>query len=301
MINIDLTSVVDSAAVHRELPVVEIAADSVGSPDMPDGLSGFDAFWDSSAREGDAAASAAADIFGRQSYLYTADAGSDAAQTALLSANPVYTICVIAFVFVYLYGFLRHTQEISTLFKLIFDKKQITHNEEYAYTFSRFINTMRLAAILLLSIGIVKGMEAADPAIAGNMPEAVAFLAVPLIACVLTLVGGVQYVFMRVAGYLTLSDDFVRELMMLKKALLALMGLIAAPAVIAGSFMPDSFSMFALGVAFLIVNSVIFIYLIKSLALFFSHKVSFLLWILYLCAVEAMPLAMIFIALIRLL
>lgn len=289
---------IDSVAVQNIVPVLEIVPDSLRNVDgLSQGsvIAPFGGFWDGGAD----AVSSAAEIFGGQSSLYAPQSPDAVAPAVSVSDNAVYMLCVAALVAVYLFALFRYSSEAGVLFKRIFAKKQVTHKEEYSYSFGVFMKLMLVSTFLVLSIGAIKSFELYK-GIAVVLPASVILLGVPLVALILLSVTFLQSLFLRFVGKLTLSSDFISELIFIKRALFAIFGLISVPVLMSAAFTHGIWAEVSLMIAALLANAVILIYLIKSFLFFIGQKFSVLLWILYLCAVELIPFTMVIVILVRL-
>lgn len=115
------------------------------------------------------------------------------------------------------------------------------------------------------------------------------WLAVPLLMAALLVVMGVQAAVLTLAGRLTFGTEFVRTLGAGRFALFASMTVTGAPAVVLAALSDGVWAEVAIGLLGVVAAIHILWYAVSSFLLFVEQKVSILLWILYLCAVEAMP------------
>ncbi len=114
-----------------------------------------------------------------------------------------------------------------------------------------------------------------------------------------SLVWGCQFVLLKAAGSLTLSQEFVDRLFFLKK-IVAAIGTIAALPLFLLLALSDGQSAQVLAILVAGIAGLLTIFLIvRTFMLFSRYNFSILLWILYFCAVEIFPISLIAITVMR--
>ena len=114
-------------------------------------------------------------------------------------------------------------------------------------------------------------------------------LAVPAGMLALLAVMGVQSAVLHVVGKLTFSTEFIRMLCAKRLSLFASMTVTGTPAVLLAALSGGVWADVAAGLFVAVTVAHLALYAGRSFLWFIDRKVSILLWILYLCAVEAMP------------
>ena len=115
------------------------------------------------------------------------------------------------------------------------------------------------------------------------------WLVVPAVMLVLLAVMGVQSAVLHVVGKLTFSTEFIRMLCAKRLSLFASMTVTGTPAVLLAALSGGVWANVAAGLFVAVTVAHLALYAGRSFLWFIDRKVSILLWILYLCAVEAMP------------
>lgn len=115
------------------------------------------------------------------------------------------------------------------------------------------------------------------------------WLAVPAVMLALLAVMGVQSALLHVVGKLTFTTEFIRMLCAKRLSLFASMTVTGTPAVLLAALSGGMWADVAAGLFAAVTAAHLALYAGRSFLWFIGRKVSILLWILYLCAVEAMP------------
>ena len=115
------------------------------------------------------------------------------------------------------------------------------------------------------------------------------WLVVPAVMLVLLAVMGVQSAVLHVVAKLTFSTEFIRMLCAKRLSLFASMTVTGTPAVLLAALSGGVWADVAAGLFVAVTVAHLALYAGRSFLWFIDRKVSILLWILYLCAVEAMP------------
>ena len=165
--------------------------------------------------------------------------------------------------------------------------------EPGASGFSRFLNVSTAIGMLFMGVIVVKYGDTLMPPELGKALSHGAVLALSLLATLAWfLIILFQSSAIRIAGAITLSQDFITQLALLRRTYFALAVLITSPPLLLFALCPRGTG----GVWFicvaveLIITAVL--YLKESLNLFISKKISILHWFLYLCTVEVFPISL---------
>jgi len=160
-------------------------------------------------------------------------------------------------------------------------------------TQSRLLHLSVALGVLLLGAGTVKYIGTLHP---GSPLAALPPGAAPLLTCAVAaaaaLVGGCQTLVLRTAGAVTLTQPFIAQLQLLRRTFFTLATLLVAPGLLFFILCPPHTGLFWSWAV--IGGSAItaILYLIESLRLFISKKISILHWFLYLCIVEIFPVSL---------
>ena len=166
--------------------------------------------------------------------------------------------------------------------------------------FSRFLHIVTAIGMLFLGVMAVKYGDTLLPHfLTGTLPRG-AVLALSLLATLAcTLIVLLQGLLLRAVGALTVSQDFIARLLLLRRCCFALTVLLTSPALLLFALCPRNTG----DVWFLIITIELavaaILYLRESLRLFISKKISILNWILYLCSVEIFPASLVWLLLAR--
>lgn len=109
----------------------------------------------------------------------------------------------------------------------------------------------------------------------------------------------VQYVMLLLAGFVTRSISFVSSLMRMRLVYFVFATIAVAPLLLVAQLTDQSATVWSV-VTCLVAFVVLILYLRESVELFISKKISILHWILYLCAVEIMPITLLWQVVVRL-
>lgn len=114
-----------------------------------------------------------------------------------------------------------------------------------------------------------------------------------LLATIVLGIAFIQRLALKTAGSLTLTTDFIRFFNAKRFALFGSMTIITVPLVLSGVLVCSTWSFVTFwGAATAIVSSSL-LALWKSFYLFVKQKISILVWILYLCSVELLPITVV--------
>lgn len=223
--------------------------------------------------------------------------------TDSLTENGVFQSFVLLLAAMYAMLLYRNIGDIRTLFgnlsREASSRERLTEDPGSS-GFSRFLHFVTAIGMLFLGVMAVKYGDTLLPHfLTGTLPRG-AVLALSLLATLAcTLIVLLQGLLLRAVGALTVSQDFIARLLLLRRCCFALTVLLTSPALLLFALCPRNTG----DVWFLIITIELavaaILYLRESLHLFISKKISILNWILYLCSVEIFPASLVWLLLAR--
>lgn len=242
----------------------------------------------------------ATDVFGAQSHIPAVSFLSDA-QTDLLSGNIGFQIITVALFLIYVFMIFRFGGEIMQYLRLLSGfgnaREQRAENENPS---TEVIFGIMLCGLIGFSAALYKILylwagNAVAQIIAYAPPLIVIFSAAVAILIILLF----QKLLLRLIGSLTFGTKFINILYNLRRSLLITATVTATPLILLLALSQGVWANIFAWALLLTVVLLVIVYIIRSFLLFVGQKVSILFWILYLCAVELMPSAVIVIAIIK--
>lgn len=222
---------------------------------------------------------------------------------ASLTDNAVFQGFVLLLAATYATLLYRNLGDVKTLLNRISRESasgERLSEEPGASGFSRFLNVSTAIGMLFMGVIVVKYGDTLMPPELGKALSHGAVLALSLLATLAWfLIILFQSSAIRIAGAITLSQDFITQLALLRRTYFALAVLITSPPLLLFALCPRGTG----GVWFicvaveLIITAVL--YLKESLNLFISKKISILHWFLYLCTVEVFPISLLWLLVTR--
>lgn len=174
-------------------------------------------------------------------------------------------------------------------------KPEETPDVENKHTYDRFLRRAMILAFVVAGIGIVRIVASGVAGYGGysvaesGLPQWV-ILALPVLAAaIVAIISLFKFGILKVAGALTLSRDFAEALQGVKRVHLAAMAILLTPCVLVFSGENPVRDIAASGLAGIVILGLAISLTVQSAVLFRKQKVSFLVWFLYLCAVEIFP------------
>lgn len=162
--------------------------------------------------------------------------------------------------------------------------------EPGASGFSRFLNLVTAVGILFMGVAVVKYGDSLMPRqLAEILPHGAVLVLSLLVSFACVVLAGLQLIAVRAAGAVTISQEFVSRLILLKRIYFSLGVIVASPALLLFALCPRGtggvwFCAVAIGL-----TVTAFLYLKETFRLFLVKKISVLHWFLYLCTVEIFP------------
>lgn len=213
-----------------------------------------------------------------------------------LTGHPLFQGFVLLLAAAYLLLLHRHLDEAVRLLGRITRSRvsgERLSEDAGGSTQARLMHLSIALGVLLLGAGAVKY---AGTLLTGSPLVARSPGAAPLLACAVAaaavLVGVCQTLVLRAAGAVTLAQPFIAQLQLLRRTFFTLATLLVAPSLLFFILSAPHTGLFwswtVIGGS--AITSIL--YLIESLRLFISKKISILHWFLYLCIVEIFPVSL---------
>ncbi len=244
----------------------------------------------------------AAAVYGPGSVRIAAEtAAGNAAALGPLAGNNWFQMLTLVVLALYCWMIYWYRGQATMCLKGIVNfKTEDKFNAEHGHLYNRFVNYAVIVTAAAAGIMIVKGLSAAA---GGRLTDGVPGWLIPpaavMIAALLLGIVMLQFGILKLAGGLTLSEELTEELIQAKKLHLAAAAILVVPPVLLYTGLNPAWDSV---LKYIIVTEIVVIaaaFVLKSLILFVRQKVSLLVWILYLCAVEIFPLSFIVLMAVR--
>lgn len=208
-----------------------------------------------------------------------------------LTDNVFFQFIVIGLLVFYVYTLFISGQSVSKLYKTLkstnydLDSVEITTNT--FNTFRRntkwisFLN-IGIISIKLLDYSGLRGLEL-------PLSEDYYFLLIIPFSLLVPLVFQIERIFLALVANITLSGEFIKQLLSIKYLVLSGCAIVTTPLFLMVSFYEGVLLLPMLCLIAILVISLLFLWLYKTYMLFISQSISFLHWFLYLCTVEIFP------------
>ena len=241
------------------------------------------------------------EMFGEQSQLVTVT-HSEVVEQSIVSDALFQSLALVA-LFLVIFFIARHRRRIGVMFGRMFKGRlpeDFSSGRRDEVITRSFLQSSTIIGVLLLVLFAVKYVPLWMPE--SFMPDAekwrttVAMVYVLLAFVVITLY---EHSLLFVIGKVAQSDSVVGAIRYLKRTLFSLASIALSPLFLLGILAADQFVgvwtiMLASGCAVFV-----FLFLKETLVFFIDKKIPIFLWILYLCAVEAFPLSLIWALVVR--
>lgn len=234
------------------------------------------------------------DVFGVTSTISTPEILYLNSEYPLTESVVFQSIALLLFI-LYFTIIRKNIEDVALLFSNI-SLSQNSNNSasgiKSGYRHTKFLYTMQLLGFAFVGLYIVKCAELiADVNILSNIPDALAAMLVPIIVVLSTIIVVYQVAMLSVVAWITLTKEFIEELIALKVALFSIFVVVVSPILLLYVLSPqEKGSIWRYTIMILVVLSII-LHLIKSIRLFISKKIPILQWFLYLCCVEFIPIS----------
>ena len=235
-------------------------------------------------------------VFGLQSTLSGGGFVEDFVETPLVD-NVIFQSTVLIFFVLYSIFIHQNINDISLLFRnLALDKKdkkgRFSNNINSNY--NSFVLIMQCIGIMLIGISGVKLIDFVMPGESVSLfSQNITIFVAPIIMGLYVFVALFQYLVLTIIGAITVSNNFISALVSLKIMAFAIITIIAAPVTILYALSPPKEGGVLGGILILITVLSLIWFLIKTIELFISKKISILQWFLYLCCIEIFPISLI--------
>lgn len=238
------------------------------------------------------------ELFGAASTLHSPGA-APAPATPTLTDNAVFQGFVLLLAATFAMLLHRHACDIRLLLGRISHDRasgKRLMEDPGGSGMARFLHISTAIGILFVGVLVVKyGDTLLRPSLLEALPRE-AVLALSLVASLL-FIGVILYqqLLLRLAGTVTVSQQLIAQLLLLKRTYFVLMVIVSSPALLLFALCPRGTGgfWFSLIIAGFVLSAAL--YLRESLHLFLSKKISILHWILYLCTVELFPVSLLWI------
>lgn len=234
----------------------------------------------------------ASDIFGPASFVPSVDT----VQT-VVSDDAVFSVMVVLLLLTYLLLVLRYGGQVWRVVRSAWGRTSEAGDVDMPGAEVQAI--VLVCGLLMFGVGCVKLGSMWGDGISVAADFCGQWLPASVVALGLLAVMGVQKMLLGLSGSLTFNGPFVSALCARRMALFMSMTVAATPAA-ALMALSDGLPATVFAVAFSVVTIAhLAFYVVYSFLWFVGQKVSILFWILYLCAVEAMPLGILVTVLLR--
>lgn len=238
------------------------------------------------------------ELFGAASTLHS-PGGAPVPATPTLTDNAVFQGFVLLLAATFAMLLHRHACDIRLLLGRISHDRasgKRLMEDPGGSGMARFLHISTAIGILFVGVLVVKyGDTLLRPSLLEALPRE-AVLALSLVASLL-FIGVILYqqLLLRLAGTVTVSQQLIAQLLLLKRTYFVLMVIVSSPALLLFALCPRGTGgfWFSLIIAGFVLSAAL--YLRESLHLFLSKKISILHWILYLCTVELFPVSLLWI------
>jgi hypothetical protein len=207
---------------------------------------------------------------------------------------------VVAVIFGYLFCVYRYFDDIAVLFRSVFHRQVVSHDRAEERRHSEIFYGS-LGKLFLLGIVFVSLLSSMFLWHSEGLLNTTQLFYTPVVAVALfVVIVMAQYALLLVIGFVTRSIYEVSALMRIRLIYFVMAVVLVAPILLMSQMGADNGYQGWLGVAQIASLLVFVLYVRESIGFFISKKVSILHWILYLCAVEILPLTLLWQGVIRL-
>lgn len=162
---------------------------------------------------------------------------------------------------------------------------------------SNYTPFLNLSIVMGIFFSGVLALRTAAPQVLTNeSPQLILSLAITFAVFVML---SMQTGMLKLAGTITLTQEFTKELTNVKRTSLALLSVLLPPVLLCYALTPAGNGESWVYVILAELAIVLFLFLKESLTLFVSKKISILHWFLYLCVVEVFPVSLLWLLIAR--
>ena len=212
----------------------------------------------------------------------------------------MYNLLIVAAVIFYILCIYRYFDDIAVLFRSVFHRQVVSHDRAEERRHSEIFYGS-LGKLFLLGIVFVSLLSSMFLWHSEGLLNTTQLFYTPVVAVALfVVIVMAQYALLLVIGFVTRSIYEVSALMRIRLIYFVMAVVLVAPILLMSQMGADNGYQGWLGVAQIASLLVFVLYVRESIGFFISKKVSILHWILYLCAVEILPLTLLWQGVIRL-
>lgn len=214
--------------------------------------------------------------------------------------TPVYNVLIALITIYYMFCIYRYFDDIMVLFSSVFNRSMVSseRNSERRRSDIFYGSLGKLFLLGVCFVGLLSGMWCRNAEL--ELPsQVVLYMPLAVIGAFIVVVV-VQYLILMVVGFVTQSIREVGQLMRIRLIYFVLASVMVSPILLISQMGTSHSYEVWQNVGFVAAVVALGLFFRESIKLFISKKVSILHWILYLCAVEIMPITLLWQAVVRL-
>ena len=235
--------------------------------------------------------------------------GEMAANEIILSASEsglgewtplLYNMLIALTIIYYIFCIYRYFDDIRALFMSVFQRRVVSleRAEERRRSDIFYGSLGKLFVLGLAFVGVIGSMEASHQALALSSSQ---LFYLPFVAMgAFVVVISVQYLMLLIVGAITQSVNEVMALMRIRLIYFVMAIVMVAPILLISQMGIGGGYEIWQNVGYITALIAFVLFIRESIGFFISKKVSILHWILYLCAVEILPLTLLWQGVVRL-
>lgn len=238
-----------------------------------------------------------AEVFGEQAHLlpsYAVEAGSVA---GVATSHPLYHLLILVLLGLWALVIYSYRSEVPMFLRSVVMTKNVT-SEEANPIFASLMRMAQLLAIVVCALLAVRVVEWEFSPLPEWVERWSATLVVGLFL-VVSLMVMLQNMVLRGIGVVCGARDFSHEVITVKNLFIGSWGLIVALPTLLLLLNHTVAETFVLHFITFLTLLALLTYTFKSLLLFRRAKISILIWFLYLCTVEALPVTLLMVGIAR--
>lgn len=240
------------------------------------------------------------DVFGNGTYLPAVSA-HESSTNLFISSDLGYQLITVGLFFLYFFMVFRFGSELMQYPKLLAGSGgKREHRSENDIPATEVSIGITLCGLFGFSLALFKlldlfGGQHVSQAISTTYP----WILITATAVVIFILLLFQKLILHITGALTFSNSFTGTLVKLRRSFQISSTVAALPVILLLALSEGLWSYIFAWTLIVITLLALTAYITKSFLLFVGQKVSILFWILYLCAVETVPLALIVISIVK--
>lgn len=241
----------------------------------------------------------AADIYGPSSYVPVA--GEVTENAVFYPASVGYQLWVILLLLGYLFIVFGYRRDIGAMMRRVWRKSGDRGGGDNTDMPGGGVQTIGIGCgVLMVSVALFRACDVwGGEGGALFLSHAAAWRVVAELSVLLLAVALVQRLILQAVASVTFTSDTVRMIILQRISFFISATVTGAPLVLLAALSDVMWARVCLAVFAGVMAAHAALYIVRSFFLFVEQKVSILMWILYLCAVEAMPTAIAVIGLTR--